>query len=114
MSLFANLSAIAPSRARPKVVYQAKPLAKFLAAAEAEVDALKAGDMEGKWFRFDDKGQLVLTFRNGIKVMHLPDNDIDFTPSDRDAAVALIETVKQIAIAGGCNDIFAAQAKKRA
>jgi hypothetical protein len=85
--------------------------AKFAAHVNATVKAIGEGAEKGKWFRKQQDGSFVLSFRNANSALTL-NGAKQFQVADADAATKLLEAAKTAAAAGELDDALKATQRK--
>ena len=84
---------------------------KFAAHVDATVKAIGEGAEKGKWFRKQQDGTFILSFRNANSALTL-NGAKQFQVADADAATKLLEAAKSAAAAGELDDALKSTQRK--
>ncbi|TWO64005.1 hypothetical protein FN976_28380 [Caenimonas sedimenti] len=85
--------------------------AKFAGHVDATLKAIGEGAEKGKWFRKQQDGSFVLSFRNANSALTL-NGAKQFQVADSDAATKLLEAAKTAAAAGELDEALKATQRK--
>lgn len=87
------------------------PKTQFALAARADIAAILRGEASGRMFKRRDRGDYVVTLRNGTKVMEVVPGKKDFIVASNEKVSALLNHAIMACEKGELDSIFAAQAR---